>query len=185
MATIIKTYRESVPARRFIGIRYTDDDRQDGMFGHLWQEWHEEGRFQLLMENLADHSDTADQAQMAGHDHELSDDDTAFIGLMRWQADDPFQYWIGLFAPEGTDVPNGFESHDFPASDLGVCWIHGHEPEIYKREQDCMQALEDEDYTIASAPDGATWFFERYASPRFTNPDEEGKVILDICYYIQ
>lgn len=29
------------------------------------------------------------------------------------------------------------------------------------------------------------WFFERYVCPRFTTPDAEGKVTLDICHFIK
>ena len=32
---------------------------------------------------------------------------------------------------------------------------------------------------------GAWWFFERYACPRFTTPDENGAVILDIGHYVK
>ena len=33
--------------------------------------------------------------------------------------------------------------------------------------------------------EGATWFFERYAAPRFTKPDKKGKIILDICHFAE
>ena len=37
---------------------------------------------------------------------------------------------------------------------------------------------------IISDEAGAYWFFERYTCPRFTTPDEDGNVILDICQYV-
>ena len=36
MAQIIKTYRQSVPAMRFIGKKYEDGDRVNGGFGKQW-----------------------------------------------------------------------------------------------------------------------------------------------------
>jgi len=42
-----------------------------------------------------------------------------------------FEYWIGIFMPENTSVPNGFIHHDFPKATLGVCWVHGQESEVY------------------------------------------------------
>ena len=33
--------------------------------------------------------------------------------------------------------------------------------------------------------EGAIWFFERYCCPRFTTPDADGKIILDLGYYIK
>jgi hypothetical protein len=36
MAEVIRTYRQSVPAMRFIGKKYYDEDRVDGGFGKQW-----------------------------------------------------------------------------------------------------------------------------------------------------
>jgi hypothetical protein len=35
-AEIIKTYKQEVPALRFIGKKYGDKDRIDGTFGKYW-----------------------------------------------------------------------------------------------------------------------------------------------------
>jgi len=43
MPQIIKTYRQSVPAMRFIGKKYGFEDRVDGHFGALWQQWFANG----------------------------------------------------------------------------------------------------------------------------------------------
>ena len=51
MVEIIKVYRESLPALRLIGKRYTDSDRGiDGGFGKKWSEWFEKGYFKPLEE---------------------------------------------------------------------------------------------------------------------------------------
>jgi hypothetical protein len=39
MSEIIKTYKQHVPALRFIGKKYGDQDRVNGGFGVKWGEW--------------------------------------------------------------------------------------------------------------------------------------------------
>ncbi len=43
----------------------------------------------------------------------------------------------------------------------------------------------DEGFNIIPDANNAWWFFERYCSPRFTNPDYQGNIILDICHFIK
>lgn len=47
------------------------------------------------------------------------------------------------------------------------------------------EKLGGEGYKIIPDEKGAYWFFERYCCPRFTTPDEQGNIILDICHYIE
>ena len=43
---------------------------------------------------------------------------------------------------------------------------------------------EQEGMRIIADEQGAFWFFERYVCPRFTEPDSQGNVILDICHQV-
>jgi predicted transcriptional regulator YdeE len=172
-AEIIKVYKQDVPALRFIGKKYGDKDRVDGMFGKHWGDWHQNGWFGIL------------EKQMAGNLKTIYEDGDAYIGLMRCKDGDPFEYWIGIFMPEGTNVPDGFEYKDFPKAALGVCWVHGNEAEVYMQEERCAKKLEEEGHEVIKDKEDAFWFFERYGCPRFTTPDENGKIILDICHYIK
>lgn len=171
MAKIIKTYRESLPALRFIGKRYGNEDRVDGNFGNLWHDWFHNGWFKILEEKFDLKS--------------VSENGDAYIGLMRWKEGEPFEYWIGVFCPEAAEVPEGFAFVDFPESDLGVAWVYGQPHEVYCLEHECAESFLKAGYKIIPDEKGAYWFFERYACPRFTTPDENGNIILDICYYIQ
>ena len=176
MPEIIKTYRQSIPALRFIGKKYGDSDRVDGTFGAKWDGWFANNWFELLKKNAA----RAD-----------FEDGDAAIGLMRYKEkepgkeQEPFEYWIGIFFPENTPVPDGFEYVDFPASDLGVAWLYGKENEVYCHEGDCAGSCMSKGYNIITDNSHAYWFFERYAQPRFFTPDEKGNIILDICHYIE
>lgn len=173
MIDIIKSYLQPVPAMRFVGIRYGEEDRVDGGFGQKWGEWFQNNLFQPL-------------EQMVTEELLMKYEDAgAYIGMMRWKEGEPFQYWIGMFLPQGTEVPEGYGYVDVPASNIGVCWLHGLEGELYCNEDKCAERLSQEGYEMITDDEGAYWFFERYGCPRFTTPDEEGKVILDICHYVK
>jgi hypothetical protein len=171
MADVLKTYRQSAPAMRFIGKKYADEDRVNGGFGTQWVEWFTHGWFEKIQSTFDPKA--------------LYEDGDATIGLMRWKDGEPFEYWIGAFCPKGTVVPEGFVSVDFPATSLGVAWVYGKEPEVYGQEHECAEALKKQGFEILGDEVGAYWFFERYVCPRFTTPDEQGNVILDICHYVR
>ncbi|MDP4089155.1 MAG: GyrI-like domain-containing protein [Bacillota bacterium] len=167
MFEIIKVYRESLPSLRLIGKRYTDSDRgPEGSFGGKWGEWFGKDCFKPL-EELGS----------------LPENGDAYVGCMRCVEE--FEYWIGMFFPEGTAVPEGYSYVDIPAGDIGTCWIYGREDngEIYgqKPHEMCMAKIAEAGWELAEAP----WFFERYNCPRFTSPDENEKVILDYCVYLK
>lgn len=173
MYEIVKNYKQAIPATRFIGIKYGDEDRTNGSFASKWERWFETGRFEKLESLIKDDF------------RQAYEDFDAYVGLMRYKEGEKFEYWIGMFLPEGTMVPEGFEYVDFPESNLGVSWLHGQETEIFGKENECAKKLSEKGYEIVSDKNGAWWFFERYGCPRFTNPDESRKVILDICYFVK
>ncbi|HWT74260.1 MAG TPA: hypothetical protein VN258_06005 [Mobilitalea sp.] len=173
MFEITKAYAQSIPAVRFIGIKYADEDRVDGGFGCKWGEWFENNRFEKL------------EALQKDDLNKTYEDAGAYLGFMRWKEGEPFQYWIGMFLPAGTTVPEGYDYVDMPEAKLGVCWLHGPEGELYCKEDKCAERISQEGYEILEDGQGAWYFFERYACPRFTTPDENGQVILDICHYIK
>ncbi|HOB09532.1 MAG: GyrI-like domain-containing protein [Limnochordia bacterium] len=171
MAEVVNVYKQNVPAMRFIGRKYGDEDRVEGTFGAKWGECFDSGMFETL-------------EGLAGDGIPGYEDSGAYVGLMRWKQGEPFEYWIGMFVPENTPVPEGLDSVDFPAGSLGVCWVYGFEHEVYGKEGKCARRLKEEGFEVKADEHGAYWFFERYACPRFTDPDEEGKIILDICHFV-
>jgi predicted transcriptional regulator YdeE len=166
MFEIVKVYRESLPSLRLIGKRYTDSDRVNGSFGSKWGEWFANGYFEPL-EKLGS----------------LPENEGAYLGCMHCVNE--FEYWIGMFFAEGTPVPEGYSYVDIPKGDIGTCWIYGREDngEIYGSEPHnmCMDKMKEAGWELAEDP----WFFERYNCPRFTTPDENGKVILDYAVYLR
>ena len=168
MFEIIKTYKQSIKPSRFIGKKYGDGDRVGGGFGAKWGEWFDNKWFEAIEKQIGGKAAS----------NSICEDGDSYIGLMRDKHDEPFQYWIGMFAPSDTVVPDGFEYTDFPGGELGVCWIYGKEDEVYGLEGECGEKLEKE-FKV-----NTDWCFERYVCPRFTTPDEKGNIILDICFFI-
>jgi len=169
MRKITKTYRQNVPALRFIGKKYGNSPNG---YGAMWGEWFEKGWFDVL------------EKQIDGNTKEIYEDGDAYIGLIKGNGtvENPMEYWIGMFMPENTDVPEGFEYADFPKSELGVCWIYGKENELYGDYNQCVEKLAAEGFEFDT---NMPLCFERYVCPRFTTPDENGNVVLDIGFFIK
>lgn len=167
MAEVIDVLRKSFPSLRLIGKRYTDTDRgPDGGYSQKWGEWFEKGYFTAL-EKLG-------PALVIGD---------AYIGCMRCAGE--FEYWIGMFFPENTPVPDGYRCVDITPGDVGICWIYGRpdtgEPYGQEAHDMCMARIKEAGWQIADEP----WFFELYDCPRFTAPDAKGNVILDYGVYLK
>lgn len=172
MADVVKVYKEHIPAIRFVGKKYGDSDQVNGFFSAKWDEW------------FANHWFSPVEKQVTASMKEIYLDADAYVGLMRWKEDVPFEYWIGMLLPENALVPKGYEYIDFPESDLGVCWVYGKENDVYGKETLCSDNLTKAGYKPIADRQGTWSCLERYACPRFTTPDDQGNIILDICYFI-
>lgn len=173
MPEIVRVYREQAPESRFIGLRYQDADRVDGAFAAHWEEWFGKGRFDALS-SLVDGSWRA-----------VFPEADSYIGLMKMRGNGLLEYWIGMFLPPGTAVPEGFRSLDFPPMDLGVCLVRGREPEIFRQCDACLIRLDGERLALQKDSGGVWQFMERYQCPRFTQPDSEGQKILDMVFLVE
>lgn len=84
-----------------------------------------------------------------------------------------------MFFPQNTVVPQGFDAAEIDPGNYAVCYLHSKENDLdfYSMETHnlCLDTLKAQGYQRKE--DG--WCFERYSCPRFTEPDEQGCVILD------
>ena len=167
---VVRIERQRFPACRFAGIRYKNSDRRDGTFSHLWGEWFQTGRFDAL------------EALQTPEFRAAFPDAGAYWALMRSNSGAPedFEYWIGMFLPPDA-AADGVETLPFPASEAAVCWLKGPEEELSPLEGQCFAFLRGEGFE----PAAGAYFFERYACPRFTTPDEDGGVILDLGFFTE
>lgn len=170
MAEIIKVYRQSIPAMRFIGKNYGSGMHPD------WGD--------------AFASDVFGKIEKAsggeGQSHKLYEDNDAYLGMYYRNAQTgAYDGWVGMFAAVGTDIPEGLNCIDFPAQHIGVCWIYGKESEVHSLISQCADKLTEEGMTLQSDENGPVGCFERDLCPRFTTPDEKGNIILDYCYFVK
>jgi hypothetical protein len=150
---ILEVKRESCPAARLIGKKYTGNVN--------WNEWWEQNMFAALedMECLPFNKD-------------------AYLGGVHI-ADGMPERWIGMLFPEGTEVPEGYEFVDIEPLEYAVCYLYDKESSNDFFTMDthnmCLEALKANGFKRKEDD----WCFERYNCPRFTTPDEGGSVILD------
>ena len=168
MPEVTRVYRQSMPAMKLVGKCYREEDKVNGIFGAKWAEWFENDWFKPL--------------EMPGT-AEPFEDCAAYIGLCRCKDGEPMQYWIGVFLPMDFEVPEGYDSIALDEGDIGVAWIHGKEPDIYS--YCCLERMKQDGLEWTADKNGVKWCFERYVCPRFTTPDEEGNVTLDMCFYVK
>ena len=171
----MKTYAQSAPSMRLVGKCYTNKDRRNGSFAHLWELWFSKNLFAPL-ERLS--------VPIPGYE-----DQDAYLGFMQVDEENPdaFRYWIGMFLPENTPAPEGYEYLDVPENKMHVVWIRGKADtgEVYAcNEEMCLRALL-ENHLPTHAGEGKWNCMERYQCPRFTTPDAENCIILDFCFLNQ
>ena len=156
---ILEMKRESCPAARLIGKKYA------GMPN--WGEWWENNWFARLEEN-----------------ERLSFNGDAYIGAVHIVNGMP-ERWIGMLFPVNTEAPEGFEYVDIEPLDYAVFYLCGQEnsSEFYTMDTHtmCLEALKTHNLQRKEND----WCLERYNCPRFTTPDENGKVILDYALSIE
>ena len=171
MPEIIKCFKEEIPAMRLIGNRYTNEDRWEGGFGAKWHEWFESGKYSEL-EKLGPAENT----------------ENGCLGFMRCDNTEAgFEYWIGMFFPPETQVPDGFDYLDIEAATAGICWIRGKQDDgsIYGMHGECMEELKKNNMgDFYFSPQKQLYSFERYNCPRFTKPDDEGYAVLDYGIFL-
>ena len=150
---ILDIRKEHCPAARLIGRRYESAPN--------WGEWWVNGWFDMLEKQPR-----------------LPFNDDAYIGAVRIVNGKP-EYWIGMFFPAQTEIPQGFEGVDIAPLDYAVCYLHDREgsSDFYAMatHEQCLNAMKSAGF-VRREDD---WCFERYQCPRFTTPDEQGCVILD------
>jgi hypothetical protein len=93
---------------------------------------------------------------------------------------------LQMFFPPNTEAPKGYDYIDLGESDIAVCWIKGKEDGgIYEMHDEYISKYHENGIANFRSDDkDRAYFFERYQCPRFTQPDEQGNVILDYGIYL-
>jgi predicted transcriptional regulator YdeE len=168
MAELVYFEVKDFPAVKLIGkeLRYSMAIHMQGenRIPAFWEQCFSDGTFTQL---------EAQRDQML--------DDSAVGVMLDWdKGDGEFSYICGILMKAGAIVPDGYIFRDLPASKVAVAWVKGKDTMDVASSAHVMteQKLKEKGYTN----DRMSWSMELYNCPRFTNPDENGKIVLD--YYI-
>jgi predicted transcriptional regulator YdeE len=167
---IFETYKQEIPALRFIGRKYTEPFN-DSFYKKALNNF-DDWRLNHLFDMVEKLSDKDPKTIYEGGD--------SYSVLMKSNGSENTEtneYWIGMFMPKGTDVPAGYEMIDFPKSTLAVCSVYGKRDSIINCDVDCRKKLSDEGI-------GNKWFFQRFNWRTFFEDDNHGNRILEYCYFI-
>ncbi|MDR1838432.1 MAG: hypothetical protein LBQ93_02440, partial [Treponema sp.] len=161
---IKKVYKQELPALRFIGKKCIETSEKVNVL-NLLDNWQLNNWFGAIEKQSAiDYKTFFERAD-------------AYINLVR-KKDDSFEHWMGMFMPEGTEVPQGYEAVDFPKMTICVCRVYGKRDEIVNYEKECRNKLAEDGFSC----ENAQWYFRRFNWNKFFGEDVYGKRLLDYCY---
>ena len=162
---IKKVYQHELPALRFIGKKCIETSETADVL-NLLDNWQLKSRFDDI------------EKQSAIDYKTFFEGGDAYINLVRKKDGENFEHWMGMFVPEGTNVPEGYEAIDFPKMTICVCRAYGKRDEIVNYETECRNKLAEEGF----ATENAQWHFRRFNWRGFFEEDVYGKRLLDYCY---
>ena len=170
---IVKIYKQDIPALRFIGKKYTSENKAPKEV------------FDKILENLDNwcwnHAFNAIEKQSNTDLRTLYEGGDSFVSLMRKKEGAVIEYRLGIFMPQGTGVPAGYEIIDFPKSELGICRVYGKRNSIIHYDADCRKKLAEEGI---ECQENEKWFYQRFNWRGFFEEDKFGKRLLDYCYFL-
>jgi len=170
---IVRTFKQDIPALRFIGKRYSSKhENSEEVFDEILES----------MDNWCyNHTFDAIEKQSDTDLGKLYESGDSFVGLIRKKEGAVFEYWLGIFMPRETDVPAEYEMIDFPESELGICRVYGKRNAIIHYDADCRKKLAEEGI---ECQENEKWFYQRFNWRGFFEEDKFGKRLLDYCYYL-
>jgi len=164
---IKKNYKQELPALRFIGKKCNEPPQPANVL-YLLDNWQLKGWFDVI------------ERQLCLDYRTFFEGGDAYISLVR-EKDGVFEHWMGMFMPEGTEVPQGYEPLDFPKMTVGVCRVYGKRDEIADYETQARKELIENGFAMGNAQ----WYLRRFNWRGFYNEDIYGKCLLDYCYPIE
>jgi len=168
---IKKMYRQNLPALRFVGKKYTGNPTPWNILD--------------LLDNWQIHNMFYDIEKRADIDYKtFFDGGDSYISLVKKNDDGVFEHWMGMFMPQGTEVPQGYDMIDFPEMTISVCRMYGKRNEIIDYDTECRNKLAEDCFDLKNENLGSQCYFRRFNWHRFFEEDIYGKRLLDYCYFV-
>ena len=176
-AGITETYRQELPPLRFMGKKFIEP-LNDNLFKNI----------NTNLDKLRSNSqlDEIEKLAITGI-KTLYDGNNAYICLVRKNSDNLLEYLIGIFMPQNSAVPEGYEILDFPKSALAVCRVYGKKDLIINQEKECRKKLEDANLLNSNAAgrdNPQNLFFQRFNWNSFFGEDKFGNRVLEYCFFV-
>jgi len=162
---IKNVFKQELPALRFIGTKCFETSAAVNVLNML-DSWKLNGWFDII------------EKQACLDYKTFFEGGDAYINLVRKKDSDTLEHWMGMFMPEGTEVPGGYKMIDFPKMTIGVSRVYGKRNEIVNYESECQNKLTEEGFISGDTQ----WFFRRFNWYGFFAEDIYGKRLLDYCY---
>ncbi|MDR2923192.1 MAG: AraC family transcriptional regulator [Treponema sp.] len=165
---IQNVYKQKLPALRFIGKKCNEGAEPHNILDLL-----DNCQLNKMFDDIEKQSDIDYKTFFKGGD--------SYICLVREKDDSP-EHWMGMFMPEGTEVPCGFQALDFPETSISVCSVYGKRSEVINYEAECRKKLAEEGFNLNGENAGCQWYFLRFNWRGFYVEDLYSKRLLDYCY---
>jgi predicted transcriptional regulator YdeE len=168
MGELIKFEVKKLPNLKLVGkeLRYNMEAHMkgDNRIPAFWDKCFEDGIFSLLEK----------QADFVY--------DNSYVGVMLdWdKGDGDFSYIVGMLMKDGASVTEGYVCRDIEETDVAIGWIKGkNTADVCSAAHPLTEkAIKENGYKCEQMK----WCMELYNCPRFSQPDENGDIVLD--YYI-
>lgn len=168
MGELIKFNLKKLPSLKLVGkeLRYNMEAHMkgDNRIPTFWEKCFADGIFSLLEK----------QVDLVY--------DNSYVGVMLdWdKGDGDFSYIVGMLMKDDAFVPEGYVCRDIEETDVAIGWIKGkNTADVCSAAHPLTEkAIKENGYKC----DQMKWCMELYNCPRFSQPDENGDIILD--YYI-
>jgi len=168
---IKKVLKQKLPSLRFIGKKFNNKPKPEEIYDLLAH-----CQLKNIFYDIEKQSNINYKTFFEGGD--------AYISLIKKNNEDIFEHWMGMFMPEGTEVPQGYEALDFPKMTIGVCRVYGKKSEIINYDAECRNKLTEEGINFKNEKTSKFLFFRRFNWHRFFEDDMYGKRLLDYCYLV-
>jgi|GEM_PF-645932 len=175
---IIETYKQQIPALRFIGKKFIEPFNDNTY-----------KKINTNLDIMRSNSEFDEIEKLSKADIKtIYKGSNFYTCLIRKKSEGLIEYLLGMFIQEKSNIQSDYEITDyeiidFPKSELAVCSVYGKRDIIINYDKECRRKLENEKI-LKNDIDTGNWFLQRFNWNKFCGEDKFGNRILEYCYFI-